>query len=479
MLTDTFNLNERQPGIFLSENNERAERQEKARSQVIVGNPPWSAWQKSSADDNPNASYPEMEARIADTYAARSTATLKSSLYDTYQMAIRWASDRSGEQGGVALVTNGSWSEGNVDSGVRACMAEEFTSIHVVNLRGNQRTQGERSRQEGGKIFGSGSRAPVAITILVKNPGKRAEGCRILYHDIGDYLRREEKLAILRDAESISGIAEANPETGWREIEPDEHHDWIGQRDAAFQGLYPIGTKEVKAGKADDAVFGLYSSGYKTSRDAYTYNLSRPECAANAQAMVDDYMGALLLRERRPDYPVDGAADEHSSGVRWDRELKNNMRRGRQVSYSADRIRQTQYRPFVRSHCYVDYVLVNNKYQQDRLFPLGFLPESGANIAERISLRPANRSDLRSRRRVHQAVLGARRGHDARPRGHLEGPVLSEVPLPPLNRVICVPGIGSTKPFSALVAERMPDLHFLSFGQCFPRWVYSRPRGYL
>ena len=29
----------------------------------------------------------------------------------------------------------------------------------------------------------------------------------------------------------------------------------------------------------------------------------------------------------------------------------------------------TQYRPFVKQYCYVDYVLVNNKYQMDRIFP--------------------------------------------------------------------------------------------------------------
>ena len=415
VLADTFNLNNPQTGVFLSENSARARRQEKVPIQVIVGNPPWSAWQKSSADDNPNPSYPEMEGRIADTYAARSTATLKSSLYDTYKMAIRWASDRIGEQGVVAFVTNGSWIDGNVDSGVRACLAEEFTSIHVVNLRGNQRTQGERSRREGGKVFGQGSRAPVAITVLVRNAASRHEGCRILYHDIGDYLKREEKLAILRNAESIAGMARANQKSGWSEIMPDEHHDWIGQRDQAFHDFYPMGTKEAKAGKADDAVFRLYSRGYATSRDAYTYNLSRTSCAANAAAMVRDYMGAIVLRERRPDYEVEDVVDQHRSHVRWDRELKNNLRRGRSTSYSAERICRTQYRPFVRSHCYVDYVLANNKYQQDRVFPLG--------------------------------------DHS--------------------NRAICVPGVGSTKPFSALVVDRMPDLHCVSFGQCVPRWRYE------
>ena len=405
VLADTFNLNSPRPGLFLSENSERARRQEEAPIQVIVGNPPWSAWQKSSADDNPNASYPEMEARIADTYVARSTAILKSSLYDTYKMAIRWASDRIGEQGVVALVTNGSWIEGNVDSGVRACLAEEFTSVHVVNLRGNARTSGKLRRAEGDNVFGQGSRAPVSITVLVRNPASHHEGCRILYHDIGDYLKREEKLAILRESESIAGITRANQRTGWREITPDEHHDWVGQRDAAFQDLYPVGTKEAKAGKSKDTVFGLYSGGYKTSRDAYTYNFSHTSCDANARAMVRDYMDAMALRKLRPDYAVEDIVGQHCSHVRWDRELKNNLRRGKRTSYSANRIRTTQYRPFVRSHCYVDYVLANNKYQQDRIFPLGDHP----------------------------------------------------------NRAIYVPGTGSVKGFSALVVDRMPDLDCVVF----------------
>ena len=295
ILTDTFNLNRQTEAAqqviptsdFLPANSERVQRQENLPIQVIVGNPPWSAGQKSADDDNPNVDYPALENRIEKTYASRSATTLKRHLYDTYKMAIRWASDRIEEQGVIAFVTNGSWIDGNTDAGIRACLAEEFSSIYVFNLRGDQRTQGEQSRREGGKVFGSGSRAPVAITILVKNPNATHNGCRIRYRDIGDYLDREEKLAILREAGSISGFSD------WQEITPDEHYDWIRHRSDVFAQFYPMGSEDAKAGRVDDAIFGLYSLGLSTNRDPYIYNFSRDDCAKNAERMTEDYLAAL------------------------------------------------------------------------------------------------------------------------------------------------------------------------------------------
>ena len=326
VLTDTFNLHTDRTGFprdWLPDNSERAERQQRLPIQVVIGNPPWSAAQRSSADDNPNVDYPELEKRVSETWAVRSTATLKNSLYDTYKMAIRWASDRIGEQGVIALVTNGSWIDGNVDSGIRACLAEEFTSIRVLNLRGNQRTQGERSRREGGKVFGQGSRAPVAITILVRNPDASHDGCRILYRDVGDYLKRDEKLAILREAGSIAGIED------WREITPNPHYDWIGQRSEEFQRLYPLGSKEVKAGRGDDATFMLFSNGYKTGKDAYLYNYSYDACAENARLMIENYTSVLHVREDRAQYTVDEAVRKSSDNVIWDQALKDRLKRKR------------------------------------------------------------------------------------------------------------------------------------------------------
>ena len=418
VLTDTFNLNKQgeEPTLFPKEwmpvNNTRAERQQDLPIQVIVGNPPWSAKQRSAADDNPNVDYPELEQRIAETYAARSTATNRNSLYDTYKMAIRWASDRIKEQGVIAIVTNGSWIDGNADEGVRACLAEEFSSIHVLNLRGNQRTQGERSRREGGKIFGQGSRAPVAITILVKNPDAAHNGCHIRYRDIGDYLSREQKLAALDEAVSISGF------TDWEEIMPNEHHDWIGQRSDVFQQFYPMGSEDARRGRTDDAIFGLYSQGVKTGKDAYIYNFSRDACAESAQRMTQDYLNALNELEENAEITVDEAMSRHSSNITWDSHLEGNLQRLRTPQFRETFIRKALYRPFIATNCYTDYIFIQRKYQIDRIFP-----DSSSE-----------------------------------------------------NYVICVPGNGFQKPFSALMIDSMPDLNLNEAGaQCFPRYRYQDP----
>ena len=289
VFTDTFNQNKKQANIdgFLSDNSKRVFRQEELPIEVIVGNPPWSAGQRSAADNNPNTEYTELENRISETYVANTSVTNKNSLYDSYKMAIRWSSDRIKNQGVLAFVTNGSWLEGMADSGVRACLAKEFSSIYVLNLRGNARTSGERFRQEGGKIFGSGSRAPVSISVFVKNPDNTNEKCKINYKDIGDYLKRDQKLQYLKDTKSITNIDDL------KQIIPDKHNDWLRQRDPSFDQLLPIASKDVKAGKSDKAVFKLYSLGLITGRDAYLYNFSELKCSENAHKAVKDYMGAF------------------------------------------------------------------------------------------------------------------------------------------------------------------------------------------
>ena len=177
-LTDTFQLgedleedNENREAMsdVLPQNSKRVKEQRKLPITVIIGNPPYSVGQRSANDNAQNLSYPTLEKRIESTYVKQTNATNKNSLYDSYIKAFRWASDRLGKEGGIiGFVTNGAWLDGNAQDGMRKCFEQEFSSIYVFNLRGNQRTSGELSRKEGGKIFGSGSRTPIAITILVK-----------------------------------------------------------------------------------------------------------------------------------------------------------------------------------------------------------------------------------------------------------------------------------------------------------------------
>ena len=417
VLTDTFNLNKAEDPIpfprgWLPENNERAERQQKLPIQVIVGNPPWSAGQQSVSDNNPNVDYPELEKRVRETYVEHSKATLKRYLYDTYKLAIRWASDRIQEQGVVAFVTNGSWIDGNSDTGIRACLEEEFSSIHVLHLRGNARTSGDLRRSEGGNVFGGGSRAPVAITIFVKNLNATHDGCRIQYRDIGDYLTREQKLKALQAAMSIKGFND------WQPITPDKYYDWVGQRNEVFDQFYLLGSKGTKNSKQEDAIFRLYSPGMATNRDAYIYNFSRNACAENAQRMTQDYLAALSEFSENHNIAVDDVVFRNSSNVKWNRELENNLKRKKETEFEKNYIRKAAYRPFIATNCYADYTFITMKGLVDRIFP-----------------------DASSE-----------------------------------NRVICVPGKGLKSPFSVLITDTVTDLNFCDAGaRCFPRWQYPDP----
>ncbi len=203
----------------LSVNRERMTKQRQSDIRIIIGNPPYSVGQESQNDDNQNEHYEELDARLAETYVAKTNSTLKGKLYDSYIRAYRWASDRIGDKGIIGFVTNAGWIESNSADGMRKCLAEEFNSIYVYHLKGNQRTSGEQSRKEGGKIFGEGSRAPVAIVLLVKNPEDQTKG-KIFFHAVDDYLTREEKLKEVATNKSVVGIS-------FNTIVPDGHGDWL------------------------------------------------------------------------------------------------------------------------------------------------------------------------------------------------------------------------------------------------------------
>ena len=416
-LTDTFQMYEKDDELdnFTPENSERIKTQKTLDIQVIVGNPPYSAGQESANDNNANIEYPHLDARIRETYAEHSTATLKNALYDSYIRAIRWASDRIGQQGVIGFVTNAGWVEANTADGLRKCLAEEFSSLYIFHLRGNQRTSGERSRKEGGKIFGSGSRAPIAISILVKNPQAEKRG-QIYFHDIGDYLTREQKLETIAELGSIGGITE---QQGWREIIPDGFNDWLNQRDPNFDNYISLGDKKDKDALV---VFENYSNGVKTNRDAWCYNFSGSLLQTNAQNMIDFYNSEVsrfqtacegLPENQWPN--VEDFIDFDSTKFSWDRAQKNDLPRGKFYTFDAVNIQGVLYRPFTKEWIYFSREVNNCVYQMPQIFP---------NISA-------------------------------------------------VNQVISVTGRGSTKEFSTLISSEIPDLEMISKGQCFPLDVYE------
>ncbi|MCD8206979.1 MAG: DEAD/DEAH box helicase family protein, partial [Bacteroidales bacterium] len=269
-LTDTFQLGETDSkedmfGNFFKENSIAVERQKMAPIRVIIGNPPYSVGQKSANDNAQNQHYPKLEQRIADTYVEKSSSKLSRSTYDSYIKAFRWATDRINDKEGgvVAFISNGAWLDGNSQDGFRATLTKDFDKIYVFNLRGNCRLQGESRRKEGDNVFAVGSRTPIAITILVKYPEERhSYDCEIYYHDIGDYLSREQKLEIIKKFKSVEGI-------NWDRIVPNEKNDWLNQRDGLFDNLLPL-TPETKFTLKSQSVFSANSPAVKTNRDAWT-----------------------------------------------------------------------------------------------------------------------------------------------------------------------------------------------------------------
>ncbi|MBN8224774.1 MAG: DEAD/DEAH box helicase [Xanthomonadales bacterium] len=331
-LTDTFQMYEKEDLVeqLLVDNSKRRRRQKKLDIRVIVGNPPYSIGQESQNDNNQNVTYPSLDRRIEETYAARSDATLSKGLYDSYIRAIRWASDRIGNAGVIGFVTNGGFIEKAAMDGLRRCLIAEFSSLHVLNLRGDIRKNmlSKGKAKEGQNIFGSGSMAGIAISLLIKDPKSNAHG-RINYHDIGDDVSRDGKLERVAAYASVAGI----PADAWQTITPDEHGDWLRQRDNSFGRFMVLGDKKGDATK----IFDNFSLGIVTNRDAWAYNQSKAKLAINMVSMVTFYNREVErfnaahpgLDSKARQARVDGFVDADPARISWTVNLKQDLLRSR------------------------------------------------------------------------------------------------------------------------------------------------------
>ncbi|WP_286918024.1 DEAD/DEAH box helicase [Pseudomonas sp. UBA6753] len=416
-LTDTFQMYEKDDLVsaLLEDNSARRQRQKDLDIRVIVGNPPYSVGQGDANANNANVPYPSLDARIRDTYGARSEATNKNSLYDSYIRAIRWASDRIGDAGIIGFVTNAGFVDASTTDGLRKCLNDEFSSLYVFHLRGNARTSGETRRKEKDNVFGMGSRAPIAISLLVKNPNAEACG-QINFNDIGDYLSREEKLEKIAGFSSVAGIEQ------WQPITPDEHGDWVKQRDDSFNQFIVLGEKDDKSALT---LFDNYSNGVKTQRDAWAFNSCKAKLATNMEGMIGFYNAEVKrfnaahpgLDTKGRQAQVDGFIDTDPTRISWTRALKQDLGKDRNYAFEVDCLVPALYRPFTKQWLYFNRRFNEMVYQMPRIFPDA--------VAE--------------------------------------------------NLVIGVSATGEKVAFSALISRHVPSLHFVDIegSQCFPLYLYD------
>ena len=359
VLTDTFSetkkIKHARQGSFI-ENLEQDNAVQELQLEVIVGNPPYSVGQESQNDDNQNASYPALEQRIAETYVEKAgKISSKKSLYDSYIKAFRWASDRLDDQGVIAFVSNAGWIESSAASGLRRCLQQEFSSVYVYHLKGNARTSGEQRQKEGGNVFDVGSRAPIAITILVKNPQAQEQG-KIYFSAVDDYLSREEKLGQLVDLGSILKAQLV-------EIHPDAHGDWLNQRRDDFAHFITVDGK-----KTDGlAIFDNFSLGTFTSRDAWSYNANKNTIERNFRRCISFYNDQVDEAKRLGD-KFECCQDKQLIG--WDRPQKRHVLQGKYYDdVKPELIVTSLYRPFFKEFLYNDRAWVSCVYQMPQLFP--------------------------------------------------------------------------------------------------------------
>ena len=368
-LTDTFQLGEDKEEsqlIFNSfkENSERVKRQKNAPLQIIFGNPPYTIGQNSANDNAQNKKYPILDNRILETYSKESSAGLNKALYDAYIKAFRWATDRLNKNGGViGFVTNGAWIDGTATSGFRKTIEKEFSSIYIFNLRGNQRTSGEISRREGGKIFGGRSRTPIAITLLVKNPNEEKEKAKIHYYDIGDYLTREEKLSKINDFKSIG-----SKKMDWQILNPNEEGDWINQRNDKFKDFIPLIDKDNKNNK--ETFFTMSSNGVVTSRDSWVYSYSKVNLEKNMRETIDFYNKEVekILNTRKKDKnkAIEDIIDTNPVNISWSADLKKKANSYKFDEFYKSDIVISLYRPFTKQYLYFNKFWNERYSRQDK-----------------------------------------------------------------------------------------------------------------
>lgn len=369
-LTDTFQMYEREDLVdqLLVDNSKRRKRQKKLDIRVIVGNPPYSVGQKSANDNAKNVPYEGLRRSLQRTYIERSTSNARS-VYDTYILALKWATERLDKTGNgvIGFVSGNGFIDKPAMDGVRRCLKEDFNSLYIINLRGDVRKNmlSQGRAKEGGNIFESGSMTGIAISLLVKNSSSRTSGS-IRYFDIGDDLSSKEKRSRLEQLGSIEELSKL-----WIEVEPNDAADWINRRSDKFAEFIAIGDKQ---GREEKTIFKSFSLGLTTNRDAWCVNSSRDKVVAQMKDMIDFY------DEERVRFNASGAREPDEvisldeTKISWSYHLKKRLQAGKTSAFLPGRSKRILYRPFTKQWVYFDRVFNEYVYQTPRLFGDGDQP---------------------------------------------------------------------------------------------------------
>ncbi|RVZ82452.1 DEAD/DEAH box helicase [Helicobacter pylori] len=382
-LTDSLDYLEEKndKGVFkffedLKENKEIKDTLAGQNIRVIIGNPPYSAGAKSENDNNQNLSHKKLEKLVYETYGKSSTSrSVGQTTRDTLIQSIRMASDLLKDKGVLGFVVNRSFIDSKSADGFRKCVAQEFSHLYVLNLRGNQRTSGEVSKKEGGKIFDSGSRATIAIIFFVKD--KSVPNNTIFYYEVEDYLKREEKLHKLVQFENLDLVP-------FEKITPNDKGDWINQRNEEFEKLIPLKRDKTLQ---NDSIFDINSLGVVSGRDPWVYNFSPKILKQSVKNCIDTYNADLKRFNER----FREAFKQRTKGVKsgdlykqlndkeittdktkiaWTDGLKNKLIKNKNLQESSEeRVRLSLYRPFNKQWLYWDKDWINRQREFSKIFP--------------------------------------------------------------------------------------------------------------
>lgn len=356
--------------LGLNQNPRRAACQDERDIRVIVGNPPWSSGQKSAGDDNPNVVYRDIEERVRSTYGKRHKEVTgrgagKAS-GNLYVEALRWASDRLEDDGGVlAFIHPNSLATGTSLAGMRAALRDEFTDIYVVNLRGDAYKSGEEFRREGDKLFGGGSRNGVQITVLVRNAQSARDlsaPAMLRYAEVPEYYTLEKKFAWLEQLGDVTS-------DGFGEVPINDRHDWVNLTDGTFEQMMPVcGTTRTKSKEMATAWSAL---GLTTNCDTYVYSFSRSELIAKMQALIEEYEDARFFVEEGDITFQEATKNDNPQIIKWTAALKQSLKANKEILFDESRIREVLYRPFTKLWLYEDDRILSSVKTISKMFPRG------------------------------------------------------------------------------------------------------------